>query len=252
MSCSERTRKPSPTPTGAQQPLGGCFACASQLWKLTVCCNIRSTTTGFIRRGWTALLKGLCLPSSFHPSISWPYSMGSDETLPQRLKPQPEPKAAEPLKKSVHHLNKPWSLIPAHPGTAKHLLHSRQLLPGKQPCPIQTLSGFSTAFRREYSALPPMSHLLLIPPPLLPVPRLPFSPSRLATVRRVSLAHSLHVCWCLGPHCCPESSHYPRSRLASTFCTHSGRLLQPRRQIPSGKPWGTSYSACFHFPWKVI
>ena len=45
--------------------------------------------------------------------------MGSGEPLPQGLKPQPKAKAAEPLKKPAYPWNRPQSLTPAHPGTAK-------------------------------------------------------------------------------------------------------------------------------------
>ena len=64
------------------------------------------------------LFRKVCVTLIF-PSISWPSSMGSGEPLPQGLKPQPKAKAAEPLKKPAYPWNRPQSLTPAHPGTAK-------------------------------------------------------------------------------------------------------------------------------------
>lgn len=97
------------------------------------------------------------------PSISWPSAMGSGETLPQGLKPQPKAKAAEPLKKPAYPWNRPQSLMPAHPGTASWSLVHHQLLPGKQPGSTETLARSSRCFPKTTpcpftnSASPPNS-----------------------------------------------------------------------------------------------
>lgn len=174
--------------------------------------------------------KGLCLPSSFQG----PSSTGSGELLPQGLKPQPKAKAAEPLKKPAYLWYRPRALsphTPAQPNVASWSLLYHQQLPGKEPSPTETLTRSSCCLPKTTPC--PFTNDPLPPPP---APRLPFSPSSPAMVLPVSLAHTSAHPQMPQAHVCPEASHYPRSRLASTFCTHSSCLLWPRWQIPCGKP----------------
>lgn len=146
-------------------------------------------TAGFGGEGDGQLFWTVCIGiHSFHllaPShgISW---LAHPET-----KVPAQTESSRTTEESFHPPNKP-RLIPTHPGTGKYgvcctIIRSCQV---NNPALFKNFQDSSTAFQRKHCALSPTTHLLLIPPPLLPLQRLPFCPSSLARFLWVTLAHS--------------------------------------------------------------
>ena len=220
--------------------------------------------TAFGRWGRPALPKGLCYPHlSKHlvallHGIRWATPPGTKAPAQSKSSRTTE-ETSLPLEQTTEpYTCTPWHSQTWHPGGCCTIStwHSQTWHPRgccttssgqvNSPALLKPSQDLPAAFPRQPLALSPTTHLLPIPPSLLPAPRLPFGPSsNPAMVLRVSLAHASAHPLMPQPHMCPEASHYPRSRLASTFCTHSSRLLQPRWQIPCGKPWWIMNSLYF-------
>lgn len=209
------------------------------------------------KTGWPALPKGLCYPHlSKHlvallHGIRWAAPPGTKAPAQSKSSRTTEGTSL-PLEQTTEpYTCTPWHSQTWHPGGCC-TISSCQV---NSPAPLKPSQDLPAAFPRQPLALSPTTHLLPIPPPPLPAPRLPFGPSsNPATVLPGSLAQASAYPLMPRPHMCPEAptTHGqgwppPSVHTAATYSGQGGRSPA----VNPDESWTVSTSSSRGL-WKVI